>query len=70
MEVKKINVFIEESRTEFRELISRYLEGDHNLMRNFLKDKLDECCSTFEENLLKENLQEEFGLYLDQIKGE
>ena len=39
-------------------------------MKRLIKDKLDECRSEFEVNVLKENLQEEFGLYLDELKGE
>ena len=70
MTIFEFETFIKESRKEFRELITIYLNGEVGEMKKLIKDKLDECRSEFEENVLKENLQEEFGLYLDQLKGE
>lgn len=70
MTIIEFGTFIEESRKEFRELIEKYLNGEVEEMKKTIKNKLDECCSDFEENVLKENLQEEFGLYLDELKGE
>lgn len=70
MTIIEFGTFIEESRKKFRELIENYLNGEVGEMKRLIKDKLNECQSDFEENVLKENLQEEFGLYLDELKGE
>ena len=70
MTIFEFETFIKESRKEFRELITIYLNGEVGEMKMLIKDKLDECRSDFEINVLKENLQEEFGLYLDELKGE
>ena len=66
----EFETFIKESRKEFRELIDNYLNGKVEEMKKTIKNKLDECRSDFEVTVLKENLQEEFGLYLDELKGE
>ena len=70
MTIIEFGTFIEESRKEFRELIENYLNGEVDEMKKTIKNKLDECQSDFEVTVLKENLQEEFGLYLDELKGE
>ena len=70
MTIIEFETFIKESRKEFRELITIYLNGEVGEMKKLIKDKLNECQSDFEVNVLKENLQEEFGLYLDELKGE
>lgn len=70
MAIIEFETFIKESRKEFRELITIYLNGEVGEMKRLIKDKLDECQSDFEVTVLKENLQEEFGLYLDELKGE
>ena len=70
MTIIEFETFIKESRKEFRELIDNYLNGKVEEMKKTIKNKLDECRSDFEVNVLKENLQEEFGLYLDELKGE
>ena len=70
MTIIEFGTFIEKARKEFKELITIYLNGEVGEMKRLIKDKLNECQSDFEENVLKENLQEEFGLYLDELKGE
>lgn len=70
MAIIEFETFIKESRKEFRELIENYLNGKVEEMKKTIKNKLDECQSDFEVTVLKENLQEEFGLYLDELKGE
>lgn len=70
MTIIEFETFIKESRKEFRELIDNYLNGKVEEMKKTIKNKLDERRSDFEVTVLKENLQEEFGLYLDQLKGE
>ena len=70
MTIFEFETFIKETRKEFRELITIYLNGEVGEMKRLIKDKLNECQSDFEVSVLKENLQEEFGLYLDQLKGE
>ena len=70
MTIIEFGTFIEKARKEFRELITIYLNGEVGEMKRLIKYKLDECRSEFEVNVLKENLQEEFGLYLDELKGE
>ena len=70
MTIFEFETFIKESRKEFRELITIYLNGEVVEMKRLIKDKLNECQSDFEVSVLKENLQEEFGLYLDELKGE
>ena len=70
MTIIEFETFIKESRKEFRELIDNYLNGKVEEMKKTIKNKLDECRSDFEVTVLKENLQEEFGLYLNERKGE
>ena len=70
MTIFEFETFIKESRKEFRELITIYLNGEVGEMKELIKDKLNECQSDFEVSVLKENLQEEFSLYLDELKGE
>ena len=70
MTIIEFETFIKESRKEFRELIDNYLNGKVEEMKKTIKNKLDERRSDFEVTVLKENLQEEFGLYLDELKGE
>ena len=70
MTIFEFETFIKESRKEFRELIDNYLNGKVEEMKKTIKNKLDECRSDFEVTVLKENLQEEFGLYLNELKGE
>ena len=70
MTIIEFETFIKESRKEFRELIDNYLNGKVEEMKKTIKNKLNECQSDFEVSVLKENLQEEFSLYLDELKGE
>ena len=70
MTIFEFGTFIEKARKEFRELITIYLNGEVGEMKRLIKDKLNECQSDFEVSVLKENLQEEFSLYLDELKGE
>ena len=70
MTIIEFETFIKESRKEFRKLIGGYLNGEIEEMKKMIKNMLDECQSDFEVTVLKENLQEEFGLYLDGLKGE
>lgn len=70
MEIVEFETFIKEVRKEFRELITIYLDGEVEKMKRMIKNKLDECRSDFEVSVLKENLQEEFGLYLNELEGE
>lgn len=70
MTIFEFETFIKESRKEFRELITIYLNGEVGEMKELIKNKLNECQSDFEVSVLKENLQEEFSLYLDELKGE
>lgn len=70
MTIFEFETFIKKARKEFRELITIYLNGEVGEMKRLIKDKLNECQSDFEVRVLKENLQEEFSLYLDELKGE
>lgn len=70
MAIVKFETFIKETRKEFRDLIMIYLDGEIGEMKRMIKNKLDECRSDFEVDVLKENLQEEFGLYLNELEGE
>ena len=47
-----------------------FTTGEVEEMKQMIKNKLDECQSDFEVSVLKENLQEEFGLYLNELEGE
>lgn len=60
MAVKNFEEFIKNCREEFRWNINGSRE-----LKDILKGMLDECCSKFEEETLKENLQEEFKLYME-----
>ena len=70
MAILEFETFIKEARKEFRDLITIYLDGEVEEMKQMIKNKLDECRSDFEVSVLKENLQEEFRLYLDNLEGE
>lgn len=70
MAILEFETFIKEARKEFRDLITIYLDGEVKEMKQMIKNKLDECRSDFEVSVLKENLQEEFGLYLNELEGE
>lgn len=70
MAIVEFETFIKEARKEFRDLITIYLDGEVEEMKQMIKNKLDECRSDFEVSVLKENLQEEFGLYLNELEGE
>lgn len=70
MAIVEFETFIKEARKEFRDLIAIYLDGEVKEMKQMIKNKLDECRSDFEVSVLKENLQEEFGLYLNELEGE
>lgn len=70
MAILEFETFIKEARKEFRDLITIYLDGEVEEMKQMIKNKLDECRSDFEVSVLKENLQEEFGLYLNELEGE
>lgn len=71
MEVKEFEMFLEVAKMRFENL----LEDDYPLydgvsmkmIKKFLKGSLDECCSTFEEETLKEVLRETFQGYLDGL---
>lgn len=67
MAILEFETFIKEARKEFRDLITIYLDGEVEEMKQMIKNKLDECRSDFEVSVLKENLQEEFGLYLNEL---
>lgn len=66
MEVTTFEEFIKNCREEFRWYVKGYIEGSSDL-KNMLKDMLDKCCSTYEEETLKENLQEEFKIYMSDL---
>lgn len=70
MTIFEFETFIKESRKEFRKLILKYLNGEVEDMKKTIKNELDKCQSDFEVSVLKQNLQEELGLYLDELKGE
>lgn len=70
MAIVEFETFIKEARKEFRDLITIYLDGEVEEMKQMIKNKLDECRSDFEVSVLKENLQEEFGLYMNELEGE
>lgn len=64
MAVRDFEEFIKNCREEFRWQINGYINGSREL-KDILKGMLGECCSEFEEETLKENLQEEFKLYME-----
>lgn len=68
MSIGNFNEFIKESRILFREHISTYLTKGSLIMKTLIKEMLEKCESDFEIETLKENLQEEFKLYLDAIE--
>lgn len=66
MEITAFEEFIKNCREEFRWHIKGYMDGSLDL-KNMLKGMLDRCCSTYEEETLKENLQEEFKNYMNDL---
>lgn len=69
MEIGRFEIFVKEARAEFRSLISDYPDSRTGEMKEMIKKKISECNSDFEINVLKEHLQEEFSLYLDNLEG-
>lgn len=70
MELTSMWMFMTKARTEFRSLMRRIgwdYRGYESSVKRFLKRKMDECCSQFEEDTLIENLAEEYKLYLKQL---
>lgn len=68
MEITYFEEFVKESRLKFRESLELNADNGNIVdITALLKEMLDECCSEFEEETLKENLQEEFKLYLNSI---
>lgn len=66
MEIYNFITFIKDSRNELRNALEAD-KGTKEVLLPILKRQLGACCSTFEETTLKENLQEEFGLYMDSL---
>lgn len=66
MAVENFEEFIKNCREEFRWQINGYMTGSRDL-KDILKKMLSECCSTFEEETLKEHLQEEFRNYMEGV---
>lgn len=71
MAVENFTMLIDKAREEFRWILKGYSETTQNErdgLKKMIKKYLDKCCSDFEEEALKENLQEEFKLYLESLK--
>lgn len=64
MAARDFEEFIKNCREEFRWRINGYINGSREL-KDILKKMFGECCSEFEEEILKESLQEEFKLYME-----
>lgn len=65
MGIQEFEEFLLESRARFRS----HINSKTDEMKSLLKDMLDHCCSSFEEKTLEENLQDEFHLYMEELKG-
>lgn len=65
MEAIKMEGFIRTSRSLFRDILKNK-EGE-DVILEFLKESLKECCSEFEENCLIENLAEEYKEHLKEL---
>jgi hypothetical protein len=59
---------IPEMREEFRGRLEK--AADQNGLKLFLRSCLEQCESQFEEEVLTENLKEEFALYVSSLKKE
>lgn len=76
MEVKTFASLIVVWRNAFRHILENglkevYFEDERISFKEWIvKECFGHCCSAFEEQTVVENLKEEFGLYLDQLKGE
>ena len=73
MELSNMWAFMEKARTDFRNLMRRIgwdYRGYESSVRRFLKRRMAECCSQFEEDTLIENLAEEYKLYLKRLAVE
>lgn len=66
MGADEFDEFIKNCREEFRWHINGYINGSREL-KDILKRMFGECCSEFEEETLKEHLQEEFKLYMEGV---
>ena len=75
MEVKTFASLIRMWRYAFRRILENdlkvYFEDERVSIEEWIvKECFGHCCSAFEEQTVVENLKEEFGLYLDELKGE
>lgn len=76
MEVKTFADLLIMWRNAFRYILENDLKevyfGDERVSFEewIVKECFGHCCSAFEERTVVENLKEEFGLYLDKLKGE
>lgn len=66
MTIETFEDFIIRSRAEFKERLNESVID--NGIKAFVLSLFDSCHSQFEEDTLKENLQEEFGFYLESLK--
>lgn len=65
MEIIELKEFIEESRKKFRNKLRERSDESVEGLKELIVEMFAKCCSTFEEETLKENLQEEFKLYME-----
>lgn len=71
MEVKEFERFVKNCRTIFRAELDGNGDFIGTIYENFkimFKFMLERCCSAFEEEILKEHLQEEFLEYMDSLQ--
>lgn len=66
--IMEFEEFIHGARLMFATALKDHsFELDMKDMKKVLKNLLEQCTSDFEENALKENLQEVFREYLDEV---
>lgn len=74
MSIGEMKKNIPEIRKKFREMLTVAKKHeelyDSEEIRNWLLNRFDDCSGEFEEQTLIENLKEEFGLYLEELRSE
>lgn len=71
MEVKKFERWIRTCRIAFRKELDGtgvFVDTTFKTFKEMFKSMLEKCCSEFEEQTLKENLQEEFRDYMNSLQ--
>lgn len=71
MEAKNFGRFVIRIRHNMRQLLKGVIDYRENMdeLKEMIGEAFAECTNQFEEDTLKENLQDEFGIWLDKQRA-